>query len=274
MASTASCLEDRISKARNFATDPASRTMLDAEQQVVEQYLKAGGSLVNAIVHAPTTAAAQLGPYLQLYKDLQGKIELTSDQMEKGAKDSEISAAINATRATRASLVICGTSLLLLLLIATKITLGITRPLDAFSIQFEAMTEANDLTSRLDELRHDEIGQLGRCLNRFIEKVHDTLGPIAQTAQGVASASEELSTTSQQITANSEETTVQAQGSFRRERSGQHQPADPGLGRRTNEFHHWRDCQERNRSGPRFRRGGGGGGSGKPNGLAARRFQC
>src|SRR5271157_4037373 len=34
-------LEDRISKSRAFAVDPASRSMLDDEQQVVGQYVKA-----------------------------------------------------------------------------------------------------------------------------------------------------------------------------------------------------------------------------------------
>ncbi len=204
-------LQDRISKARGFAFDPASRSMLDDEQQVVAQYVQAGDSLVNAIVHEPSGAPALLGPYLQLYKDLQGKIEITSDQLEKGAKEAELRAAGNATKATRATFIICGTSLLLLLVIATRITLGITRPLDAFSTQFEAMTEANDLTSRVDELRRDEIGQLGKCLNRFVEKVQEILAPIARLAQGMATASENLSTSSRQITTNSETTTAQAQ---------------------------------------------------------------
>jgi methyl-accepting chemotaxis protein len=204
-------LQDRISKARSFAFDPASRAMLDDEQQVLEQYMKAGAGLVKAIVHEPSAAPGQLGPYLQLYKDLQGKIEITSDQLEKGAKEAEVKAAANAAKATRATFIICGSSLLLLLVIATRVTLGITRPLDAFSTQFEAMTAANDLTSRVDDLAEDEIGRLGKCLNHFVQKVHDILAPIAQTAKGVATASENLSTTSQQITENSEKTTEQAQ---------------------------------------------------------------
>jgi methyl-accepting chemotaxis protein len=203
-------LQDRVGKARALAVDPASRSMLDAEQQMVDQYLKAGDSLVHAIMHDPGNAASQLGPYLQLYKDLQGKIEETSDQLSKSAEDAERSAASKANRATRATFVMCGMSLLLLLLVATRVTLSITRPLDAFSKQFRKMAEANDLTSRVDESGKDEIGQLGACLNLFVEKVHEILSQIARTAQGVAEASETLSSTSQQITANSEETSAQA----------------------------------------------------------------
>jgi methyl-accepting chemotaxis protein len=203
-------LEDRIAKAREFAADPASHAMLDEEQQVVGEYVKAGNSLVNAIVHQPGAAPPLLGPYLQLYKDLQGKIEITSDQLSNGAKAAELKAEGNATKATRATLIICAASLFLLLVIATKVTFGITRPLDAFSTQFEAMTKANDLTARVDETRGDEIGQLGKCLNQFVEKVQEILVPIAKTADGMATASEDLSTNSHRIEANSEKTTEQA----------------------------------------------------------------
>ena len=203
-------LQDRVAKAHELAVDPASRTLLDAEQQMVGDYLKAGDSLVNAIVHDPRSAPSLLGPYMQLYKDLQGKIEETSDRLSKSAKDAEAGAALKARRATRAMFMMCGLSLLLLLVVATRITLSITRPLDAFSSQFKAMGKANDLTSRVDQSRKDEIGQLGACLNSFVEKVHDILAQIAGSARHVAQASDSLSETSQQITANSEETSTQA----------------------------------------------------------------
>ncbi|HTV60295.1 MAG TPA: methyl-accepting chemotaxis protein [Verrucomicrobiae bacterium] len=203
-------LRDRVTKARGFAVDPKSRSMLDAEQQLMEQYLTAGDALVGAIVKNPAQAASQLGPYLQLYKSLQEKIEETSDQLSKSAKDAEASATARGQRAIHATFIMCGISLLLLLTVAMRITLSITRPLDAFSHKFKAMAEANDLTSRVDQSRDDEIGQLGACLNQFVDKVQEILSQIARTAQGVATASDALSSTSQQISANSEETSAQA----------------------------------------------------------------
>jgi methyl-accepting chemotaxis protein len=203
-------LEDRIAKARGFAMDPASRSMLDSEMQLSAEYIKAGNSLIEAILRNPSHAPGLLAPYLQQYKDLQGKIEETSDQLAKSAKEAEVAAASKAARATRAMLIMCGVSLLLLLVVASRITFSITRGLDSFSAQFRQMAENNDLTSRVDQERKDEIGELGKCLNLFVEKVHNILTQIAQTAQGVSGASANLSTTSQQITANSEETSAQA----------------------------------------------------------------
>ncbi|MGP0097491.1 MAG: methyl-accepting chemotaxis protein, partial [Terriglobales bacterium] len=56
----------------------------------------------------------------------------------------------------------------------------------------------------------DEVGLAGRALNRMKNSLQTMVQSMRETAEQVASASEELSSTSQQITANSEETTAQA----------------------------------------------------------------
>jgi methyl-accepting chemotaxis protein len=203
-------LLDRIAKARELAVDPPSRALLDEEYALVGQYIKAGQSLVDAIVRQPSRAMALLGPFLQLYKDLQGKIESTSDQLEKSSREAEATANAKARRATRAMFSMCGVSLLLLLAIAGRITLTIGQGLYSFSAKLHAMADANDLTSRVNEERGDEIGQFGRSVNSFVTKVHHILAQIAENARHVASASEKLSATSQQISANSEQTSAQA----------------------------------------------------------------
>ena len=203
-------LAERIVKARQLATDPESRTALDEEIQMTRQYGTLGKSLIEAIVHQPDAAVSQLSPYLQAYKDLQGKIEATSDLLAKSASNAEIDAARKSARATRAMFIMCGVSLLLLLVVALRITLDISRGLEAFSARFTLMADSNDLTARVDEERSDEIGELGRSLNRFVGNVHTLLVQIMETAEQLAGASERCATTSQQISTNSEETSSQA----------------------------------------------------------------
>jgi methyl-accepting chemotaxis protein len=203
-------LKDRIVKARSLTVDAKSQALLDSEQALTEKYCLAGDALAGAIVHHSDQAASQLGPYLQLYKDLQEKIEDTSDQLEASAKSAETGAATKARNATRMMFTICGISLLLLLAVAGRITLSITRGLDSFSKQFRSMTEANDLTSRVNQDRRDEIGELGRCLNTFVENIRHILAQITESSRQVSEASNGLSVTSEQITANSEETSAQA----------------------------------------------------------------
>ena len=203
-------LQQRVAEALQFSVNPASRSMLEDESKLVEQYVQTAPALAEVIRHDPSAAAAQLGSYLQLYKTLQGKIEATSDQLAKGAQEAESVAMTRATRAIRVMFSMCGISLLLLFVIATRIIASINRPLDSLSTRFRQMAEANDLTARVDQDRRDEIGELGKGLNIFVEKMHDILVQISGTAEGVTSASDKLSTTSQQITANSEETSAQA----------------------------------------------------------------
>ena len=55
-------LLDRIARARDLATDPASRTMLDHEKRLSADYVKAGDALIDAIMHNPSAAPGLLGP--------------------------------------------------------------------------------------------------------------------------------------------------------------------------------------------------------------------
>jgi methyl-accepting chemotaxis protein len=186
-------LKDRIAKARSLAIGKEVQSALDEEAHLADQYQSAANGLVDAIQHSPASAATLLGPYLQLYKDTQGKIESTSDALSKEAKEAEEGAKSKAASATRAMFLICGLSLLLLLIVATRITLSITRPLDSLSVSFKHMAEANDLTSRVDQDRSDEIGELGKSVNLFVDELNSTLIRIMITAGQVATASEQIS---------------------------------------------------------------------------------
>src|SRR5882724_7781847 len=193
LAQHSKLLKERIVKARELVTDSDARSALDEESKLGEQYVSAASSLASAIVRDPNSATDQLGPCLQLYKGLQGKIETTSDQLQKVAANAELGATKMAANATRAMFIMCGVSLVLLLVVAIRIVRSITVPLDALSERFKEMAEHNDLTARADQERQDEIGELGRCLNLFVEKLHDIMGQIKSTAEHLASSSEQLS---------------------------------------------------------------------------------
>ena len=72
--------------------------------------------LSKAIAHDPSSSASDADRFAQLYKRLQEKIEESGDQLEQGAKQSELSATQKGARATHIILLICGTSLLMLFL--------------------------------------------------------------------------------------------------------------------------------------------------------------
>jgi methyl-accepting chemotaxis protein len=213
-------LEDRISKARDFAEDPSSQAMLDHEKQLSGEYVKAGDSLISAILRNPSAAPSALGPYLQLYKELQGKIEETK----------------NAARATHIMFVMCGLSLLLLLVLAISVIRSVTaadarEKLASAEVAQGAEREkqtAHELTQKVDSILtvvsaagqgdltqeiqvhgSDSIGQMGEGLAKFFANLRQSIGSIGESAVSLATASENLTTVSQQMSANAEETSAQ-----------------------------------------------------------------
>jgi methyl-accepting chemotaxis protein len=67
-----------------------------------------------------------------------------------------------------------------------------------------------DLTRHIEIGTHDEIGELAKWFNIFVDRLNEMTSSIADTAQHVAAASEKLSATSQQISATAEETSAEA----------------------------------------------------------------
>jgi methyl-accepting chemotaxis protein len=229
-------LQDRIAKARALAEDPTSRAMLDYEKQLSGQYASAGNALISAIIHSPSLAPGQLGPYLQLYKELQGKIEETSDQLGKSAQQAELGAAKNAARATHTMFAMCGLSLLLLLVLALSVIRSITaadtreklaaaevvhgaererlagqeltQKVDSILTVVAAATRG-DLTQEISVSGSDAIGQMGEGLRKFFADLRQSIGSIGKSAMNLATASENLTIVSQQMTANAEETSTQ-----------------------------------------------------------------
>ena len=67
-----------------------------------------------------------------------------------------------------------------------------------------------DLTARLDTSSRDEIGELAKWFNVFVQKIQHTVQTIGRHVQDVASSAEELTAVSHQMSSNSEETAAQA----------------------------------------------------------------
>jgi methyl-accepting chemotaxis protein len=102
-------------------------------------------------------------------------------------------------------------SLALLLLVTTLVSRSIFRRLREVVERIHDVTQGEgDLTHRIPVTSEDEVGDVAKGFNTFIEQVQSIVSQVSESAQHVAAASEEFSSTSQQITANSEEATAQA----------------------------------------------------------------
>jgi methyl-accepting chemotaxis protein len=100
-------------------------------------------------------------------------------------------------------------ALIIALVLGFAIARSILGPLNRTLKVLQAMADG-DLSQQVAVDSTDEIGSMGRALNRAISDVGSAVGSIAENATSLASAAEELNSTSQQITTNSAETSAQA----------------------------------------------------------------
>lgn len=109
------------------------------------------------------------------------------------------------------SVIIALIVLVLGVLLSFYITGTITRPLNAMKRMIEDIAQGEgDLTKRLDASSRDELGDVSRCFNTFVDKLQGIINRIAQTTEQVAAASVQLRQTSGRMATGAEMVTAQA----------------------------------------------------------------
>ncbi len=94
-----------------------------------------------------------------------------------------------------------------LLVLSVVITRGIIKPIGQTVDMLKDISQGEgDLTKRLDDSSQNEIGEMARYFNQFIEKLQGIIGSVTTNADTVASSSTKLTAVSTQMTKNSENT--------------------------------------------------------------------
>jgi methyl-accepting chemotaxis protein len=90
---------------------------------------------------------------------------------------------------------------------------NVVRPIVHTSEMLRDIAEGEgDMTKRLDAASKDEIGDMARWFNLFIEKIQDVIRGISENAQSLSSSSASLSSISAQMSSGAEETSSKANG--------------------------------------------------------------
>jgi methyl-accepting chemotaxis protein len=91
-------------------------------------------------------------------------------------------------------LILVGVGVLALSTYGVIMVRGISAALNHAIAAFKDIAEGErDLTKRLEIHSHDELGELAKWFNIFLDKLHNLIAQVASTAEQVASASEEIS---------------------------------------------------------------------------------
>jgi methyl-accepting chemotaxis protein len=180
----------------------AFQALVQANQEVTDLVLQAHNAESHQAIIEKSNPA---------FEALLGTINGYQNQVAKKLGDDATAVRVRTVRvqSTIYALVIAG--ILLLIFWGLALVRSVSKALNRVISMVKDLAEGEgDLTKRLDIVTQDELGELAKWFNTFLDKVRHIVSQVARTAEQVASASEELNSTSQQITANSEETSAQA----------------------------------------------------------------
>jgi methyl-accepting chemotaxis protein len=94
---------------------------------------------------------------------------------------------------------------------AVLITRGITTPIGRMRDMIKDIAQGEgDLTKRLEAGAKDELGEVSRWFNQFVEKLHGIVSQISNTSTQVAAAANQLHSTAEHIANGAEEVAAQA----------------------------------------------------------------
>jgi len=135
------------------------------------------------------------------YAALQAETESMFKFLHEGLEE------VSGNASTTAIYLLGGTStigLAVTVVIISLLVKGIISPLERFLSITDDLADG-DLTNRLEIISNDEIGKLGKRLNRFIEKLHDTVCKIKLSSEDVATGANEIAKGNQDLSQRSQE---------------------------------------------------------------------
>lgn len=178
-----------------------------------EKLTQADAEVVDLIMHAHNAESHQ-AIIDKSNPAFDGLLRTISERQYKANQMLDNQAALANTHTRHlAFLVYClvAVSVLLMCLGNLALVRAISRSLRQLSVMIQDIAQGEgDVTKRLEFSGNDELGEISRFFNMFMEKLHDILRQVASNMLQMTSASQRLLDASQEIAANSGETSVQA----------------------------------------------------------------
>ena len=179
-------------------------TALAEVSELFYQVITAEENIVSAQAAAHKIFTVETEPALKAARgELEKVIGIFKDDMEKAA------AAMTATgkMSTNLSLVISFLALLFGLAVSFLLIKGIKKPINAVAASLQDIAEGEgDLTLRIEVEVDDEIGNLAKWSNLFMDKLQNIIKDIADKAEHLADSSHELAENSVAMSQGAEQT--------------------------------------------------------------------
>ena len=204
---------EAMAKLEKLETNEAGKALIEKMKKQIADLvvsnskaleLVENGKQSEADVLLSTEVETKLAKLLVVFEEMEkyqtNRVKIRTDSAEK---------AINFTYVVMA--VACVLACVFGLLCAIYFTRGVVVPLNRMKMMLQDIAEGEgDLTKKLDASSKDELGDVSRLFNTFVDKLRGIISQIANTSGQVSTAASQMRTTAEQIATGSEEVASQS----------------------------------------------------------------
>ncbi|MGI9332855.1 MAG: methyl-accepting chemotaxis protein [Gammaproteobacteria bacterium] len=198
--------EIRAALAETVDYEPSLAGAVDQLTEQLDAYLALAGEISLSMINE-TAGPGELDAQLEQMSAAIGRL---TDEMAAFQKTAygRFTGAVEAAEAAGNDALTVGAAIgvvtiVALLIVGVVVAAVLTRSLDGVVDSLRGMASGEgDLTRRLASPGSDEIGELVRWFNQFVEKLHDIVANVASSTIQVAASAEELSAVATQAAAN------------------------------------------------------------------------
>jgi len=177
----------------------------------VEGFNKVCEKIKTGEIKTPQEANKAIGEYKEATHQSESLVTALAEQFDKQS-DMQVNKAISHSDAIQLSMMIFSvfaviTAVVLSLILARSIL----KPINTLRLMLMDMSQGEgDLTKRLDDSAKDELGEICRYFNLFIEKLQGVIGMVVSNVNTLSSSSNDLAAVSKQLSSTAQDTADQS----------------------------------------------------------------
>lgn len=170
----------------------AVRQTMEAAEVELNAYVESGEALITLSTTDLEAALAGMPPFMDAFDDLEVKLDQVSQLIQARTIAAQASGDASVGRAKLLLVIVAVVSTLVLMVCATLITRGITKPLVECVHSLEGL--ARQEFRKVDIKSQDEIGQMAASLNESIDGMSTALQEVKEAGERQEREAEELRT--------------------------------------------------------------------------------
>ncbi len=167
-------------------------------QKLAQAYIDGGPEAGNLMMGEFDTVAAALADEIQPFVTSQiDSLTAVLDRVEQNSQST--TAKVNRIRFMALALI--GVIVFCCIGAWFALRMSVVKPIRDMVVRLRDIAEGEgDLTRRVDQNRKDELGDLGKWFNVFVERIHDLIASVAGAATDVAGAATEIAASAEEMT--------------------------------------------------------------------------